>query len=182
MYALVVDGQIQSTGRLPESARRLDDGAWVMGLATAGLELQAACGYLEVVEPTRPTITTAQTFDDDTIELVAGVPTRVYHVRAKTAPELAADVANANRTIVSDLTTIQADIAGIKAFLTDPDVELAMNQNNATALTATQQNRFNKAIGRQLRRAANLDIRLARYTLGQVHPELLADISDTRPA
>jgi hypothetical protein len=182
MYALVVDGQIQSTGRLPESARRLDDGAWVMGLATAGLELQAACGYLEVVEPTRPTITTAQTFDDDTIELVAGVPTRVYHVRAKTAGELANDVANANRTLLSDRATIEADITALKTFLTDVDIDAVLAQANNTALPTATLNRALKTIVRQLRRDANFDIRLARYTLGQVHPELLADISDTRPA
>jgi hypothetical protein len=182
MYALVVDGQIQSTGGLPQSARRLDDGAWVMGLATAGVDLQRATGWFEIVEPARPTITTAETFDPDTIELVAGAPTLTYHVRAKTAPELAADVANANRVIVSDLTTILADIAGLKTFLTDVDVEAVMVNANNTALPTATLNRALKTIVRQLRRDANFDIRLARYTLGQVHPELLADISDTRPA
>jgi hypothetical protein len=182
MFALVVNGQIVSTGGLPTSARRLDTQAWVMGLATAGTALQQACGYYTVVEPERPPITTAETFDPDTVELVADVPTLTYHVRAKTAAELATDVANVNRATVSDLTTIQADIAGLKTFLSDVDVQAVLDNANATALPTATLNRALKAIVRQLRRDANFDIRLARYTLGQQHPELLADISDTRPA
>jgi hypothetical protein len=181
MYALVVDGVIQSTGGLPASARRLDTQAWVMGLATAGATLQQACGYFEVVEPARPSITTAETFDADTIELVAGIPTLIYHKRNKTAAELAGDVAAVNRMIVTDLTTIQADIAGLKTFLSDVDVQAVLDNPNATALPTATLNRALKALVRQERRQANMAIRLARYSLGQIHPELLADISDTRP-
>jgi hypothetical protein len=113
MYALVVDGQVQSTGGLPGSARRLSDGAWVMRLDS--VEEQESCGYFLVVEPTRPTITTAETFDPDTVELVNGVPTLIYHVRSKTQAELDADIANA--LAATERNEARAAIAQLDTFL-----------------------------------------------------------------
>jgi hypothetical protein len=115
VFALVVDGSIVSTGGLPTSARRLDTQAWVMGLATAGTVLQQACGFFMVVEPARPTITTAETFDPDTVELVNGVPTRIFHVRSKTQVELDADIAAATATAERD--DARAAIAQLDTFL-----------------------------------------------------------------
>jgi hypothetical protein len=62
-YALVIDNAIQSEGRLPLSARRLDTQEWVMGLAAAGVTLQRACGYYEVVDTPRPADTATTTWD-----------------------------------------------------------------------------------------------------------------------
>lgn len=97
MYVLVQDGALVLPLRTPRKveAKLLDgallsppDGRWTDALA-------AACGFLPVTEPVRPAITVTQTFDPDTIELVAGVPTRVYHVRDKTQAELDDDAAAA---------------------------------------------------------------------------------------
>jgi hypothetical protein len=62
-YALVKNNVIQSEGGLPRSARRLDTQEWVMGLAAAGVTLQRACGYYEVVDTPRPADTATTTWD-----------------------------------------------------------------------------------------------------------------------
>jgi hypothetical protein len=92
MYALIIDGKIQSVGNLPNSARRLDNGNWVMGLATASDALKAACGYRAVID-NRPQ------YDEATQVLERGdvflsdptTPVVAYTIRAKTAEELAAE-------------------------------------------------------------------------------------------
>jgi hypothetical protein len=140
------------------------------------------CGWFLVVEPTRPTITAAETFEPDTIALVAGTPTRRYHARPKTVAELAADTAQANSTTVSNPTNIATEIANLKTFLSDIDVQAVLDNPNATPLPTATLNRALKSIVRQLRRDANFDVRLARYVFGQLHPELLQDISDTSGA
>lgn len=86
-YVLVTDDTIQSIGGLPRSARRLDNDAWVMGLANASTEAQQACGWYEVADTDRPDDTATTTFDRS-IELVEGVPTVVWTERDKTADEL----------------------------------------------------------------------------------------------
>lgn len=179
MYALVIDDAIVRTAGTPTDLRRLDDGASVLFSSYITDAELAACGWFPVVESTRPTITTAEMFDPDTIELVAGTPTRVYHVRAKTAAELQADVAAANSVAVSNLADLNTAIANLKTFLTDVDVQAVLDNSNNTALPTATLNRALKAIVRQLRRDANFDLRLARYVFGQLHPELLQDVSDT---
>jgi hypothetical protein len=134
VFALVKDGLIVSTGGLPTSARRLDTQAWVMGLATAGTSLQQACGYFMVVEPARPTITTAETFDPDTIDLVNGVPTRIYHVRSKTAAELAADLATATATTERD--QARQAITALDAFITRGATNTAAQVRDMTVIQA----------------------------------------------
>ncbi len=79
----------------------------------------------------------------------------------------------------SRLATLLTRLGESKAFLADPDVDLALNIANATPLTATQQNRLNKALIRQARRNANLTAALARYVFGEIHPVLLDDVTDT---
>lgn len=134
MYALVVDDAVVSTGRLPASARRLDTQEWVMGLATATVDLQQACGYLEVDEPARPTVTAQQTFDPDTIELVAGVPTRVFHVRAKTQAELDADTADADTRAERD--QAKAAVAQLDQFITRGATNTAAQVRDMTVIQA----------------------------------------------
>ncbi len=85
-YVLVRNGAIVSTG-LPPSARRLDDGDWVLGLPDAPDALKAACGYLPIAETPRPADTDTETFDRS-VGLVAGKPSEVWTKRAKTADEL----------------------------------------------------------------------------------------------
>ena len=97
-YALVIDEVItQQASLLPSSARRLDDGQWVMDLPTAQLATQQACGWFQVVQTTRPP-DTATTTSDSSVELVDGYPTVVWTSRPKTTAEIDADTARAART------------------------------------------------------------------------------------
>jgi hypothetical protein len=187
-YALIIAGAVESVGRLPNSARRLDNGNWVMGLATASDALKAACGYRAVID-------NVPTYDPATQVLERGdvfladptTPVRAYTIIPKTAEQIAAELAAAtlaatvaaNTETLTDQLSVEARITSIKAFLVDADVQVALDQPNATALTASQQNRFNKAVARQLRRQANAWIATTRLACGQHEPALLADISDT---
>lgn len=114
-YALVVGNTIQSVGGLPQSARRIDTGQWVMGLPSAPAELVAACGYLPVVQVARPADTPTTTFDR-AVTLDGGVPTETWTERPKTQAELDGEAAQTNR---------QAVIAAIKAALADLDLVIA---------------------------------------------------------
>jgi hypothetical protein len=171
MYAIIVDGAIVKVGSRPRAYRNHT------GLQYATDEQLAAIGILPVVDVERPADTATHT-TERSVELVAGVPTVVWTPRPWTADELAARTRTANTAALTDLQVLEAKIAEIKTFLTDPDVVAAENQPNATALTAQQQNRFNKAVARQLRRNANMDVRLFRYVFGQLHATLLDDVAD----
>jgi hypothetical protein len=185
VFARVNGSSVVETASRPRSLTRLADGAKVL-LSDYITEAELnACGWYTVLEPARPVITAQQTFDPDTFEFADDLVTRTYHVRDKTAQELATDARTAtlatNTAAVTDQTTIEADIAGLKLFLADPDVQAVLDNANNTALPTATLNRALKTIVRQLRRDANFDIRLARYVIGQVHPDLLLDVSDTRP-
>ena len=106
-YALVTDDTIQQIGGLPKSARRLDNDAWVMGLANASTEAQQACGWYAVTDTARPGDTDTTTFDRS-IELVAGVPTVVWTERDKTEAEL-----NPPPTVEDQLADLEAVIAAL---------------------------------------------------------------------
>lgn len=100
MYALVVTNTIQALAtRLPNSARRLDTGAWVMGLATATVALQQATGWYAVVDVAKPADTQTHTHDR-TITLVGGIPTETWTQRLWTAEELAARTADTNAATI----------------------------------------------------------------------------------
>ena len=86
MYAYIVDGIVQATGRLPSSARRRDTGQWVLGLADATVTLQQACGWFQVVDTARPEDTATTTHDRDVV-LVAGTPTVIWTERTLTDAE-----------------------------------------------------------------------------------------------
>jgi hypothetical protein len=187
VYALVIDGEIVAVRHPSRQGEfKLSDGTLLRPPETGWTDnLAAACGFVSVVDPGPPALTPTQTLDPSTVELVAGVPTLTYHPRNKTAQELAAEqratTISANTATVTDQTTILADIANLKTFLVDPDVQAVLDNANNTALPTATLNRALKAVVRQLRRDANFDIRLARYVIGQVHPDLLLDVSDTRP-
>lgn len=85
-YVLVRSGRIEQFG-LPPSARRLDSGAWVLGLPDAPDTLKAACGYLAVVTTSRPADTATET-TDRSVRVVNGVPTEVWTTRLKSSDEL----------------------------------------------------------------------------------------------
>ena len=78
---------IQSVGRLSRAARRLDDGAWVLGLPDAAVAVQQACGWWEVTDVPRPADTATATFER-TVEFVAGAVTEVWTERLLTDDEL----------------------------------------------------------------------------------------------
>ena len=97
MYALVIDGAVQSVGRLPNSARRLDNQAWVMGLATAPTELVEACGYFPVTNNPPTYDPATEVLERGDVTVVAGVPTVEYTVRDKTQAELDAEADETDR-------------------------------------------------------------------------------------
>lgn len=86
-YALVIDGTIEAVGGLPRSARRLDNDAWVMGLASAPVAEREACGWFAITSTDRPAGTDTTTHDRS-VELVDGTPTVVWTERDLTADEL----------------------------------------------------------------------------------------------
>lgn len=125
LYAQIIDGEITAVGRLPRSARRLDTGQWVMGLATAPVELQQACGWYEVVETERPAETATQV-PVGTVEVVEGVPTRVWTMRDKTPEEIAAEAEQANQSSIEQaardaLATNRADITQAQNIATQAE-------------------------------------------------------------
>jgi hypothetical protein len=184
VYALIRDGVIEAV-REPfrQGEVKLSDGRLMRPPESGWTEsMAAACGFVPVVDAGPPAITALQTFDANTVELVAGVPTTTYHPRDKTPDELAAEqraaTRAANEAALTDLGAIGALVADIKLFLVDPDVQAVLDQPNTTALTVQQTNRALKALVRQARRDANLTLRVARYAIGQARPELLDDVSD----
>lgn len=108
MYALVTDGTIQQTGGLPGSARLLSTGDWLCppgGLIEATQAQRESCGWFAVVDVTPAFNQATQTVDRGAVELVAGVPTVKYTVRALNAEETAARVAAANEQTIRDRAT-----------------------------------------------------------------------------
>lgn len=120
MYAFTVDSVIQATGRLPQAARRLDTGQWVLGLPNATVELQQACGWYAVTDTSRPADTDTATHDR-TVELVEGTPTVVWTERPKTQAELDAEQAAAQDQAERDAIPAAARLAVIPTLDTLPD-------------------------------------------------------------
>lgn len=90
MYALVIDDSITETGT-PRNLVRLVDGSKPLISPYITDDIYAECGWLPVVG-TPPTFNPAtQVMEHGDVMLVAGVPTRQYTVRPKTAEELAAE-------------------------------------------------------------------------------------------
>ena len=107
-YAHITNGTVDTIGRLPNSARRTDTQQWVLGLATAPVELQRACGWYEVVDTPRPDDTPTTT-TDRSVELVNGTPTVVWTQRNKTPDEIASDTATTNGETIRTQATAALD-------------------------------------------------------------------------
>jgi len=137
-------------GRVPDAARRVDTAQWVLGLPDAPVELQQACGWYAVVEPTAPTPSASQVVES-TVQVVNGVPTKVYALRTKTADELATDTQQANRAMIeSRVTTLlgQLDtIAATSGTLTAAQLSGAVRQLavGLRAVVRLQANRLDSA-------------------------------------
>lgn len=172
-YALVIDNTIEAVqGRLPRGADA--DGQWIEPVTEQNA---ASCGWLPVVDVPRPADTDTDTHDR-TVELVNGTPTVVWTARPWTPDELLSRARQTTSDTLTDLQAINAKLTEIKGFLLDPDIEASLNRTNSVAPTAAELNRTLKALIRQARRSANLDVRALRYVFGQIHPELLDDIAD----
>ena len=90
-YALILSGTITAEGNLPKSARKVGTGQWITPPDGVWTDAQAAeCGWLPVVDATRPVDTATKT-SDRTLTIVAGKPTVVWTVRDKTPAELHAE-------------------------------------------------------------------------------------------
>jgi rhamnose utilization protein RhaD (predicted bifunctional aldolase and dehydrogenase) len=101
-YAQVIDGKIETIGRLPDSGEELDGRAWVMGLSNASVAKQEACGWFVLNDDAVRPADTAEESSDRTIKLVNGRPTVVFTVRPKTDAELTADAEQAERDAVTE--------------------------------------------------------------------------------
>jgi hypothetical protein len=110
-YALVTDDAIQNVGPLPQSARRLDTGQWVLGLRDADTEKQQATGWHEIAPIDQPADTETTTHDRS-IELVAGVPTVVWTERDKTDEETNPPPTDAER--IADLEAVIAALLEVE--------------------------------------------------------------------
>jgi hypothetical protein len=132
-YALVVGDTIQSVGPLPQSARRLDNGKWVMGIRDASPELRQACGYFAVVRVDRPADTPTTTWERSVV-LVAGVPTETWTARAKTQAEIDAQTADANRRAI--ITAIRGAMTNLDAVIADMDAYLALTSTTNAVVAA----------------------------------------------
>ena len=139
-YALVVNSAIQSEGPLPLSARRLDTQDWVMGLATAPVELVEACGYFPVVDAPRPADTPTTTWTR-TLSLLAGEPTVVWVERAKTQTEIDNATINVNDQTIRDLiqTAIDNNTTALSNIAT-ARTNVTTNVVNANAANIGQAN------------------------------------------
>ena len=108
-YALVQSDTIVRFG-LPPSARRIDSGAWVLGLADATDTLRAACGYFPVVDVAAPTIASTEVAERS-VALVNGSPSAVWTVRNKTADELNPPLSSEQK-----LTIVKTKLAELEAL------------------------------------------------------------------
>jgi hypothetical protein len=160
-YALVIANAIQSEhARLPDSARRLDTGEWVLGLRAYGsVEQQEACGYFEVADTERPDDT-----DTDThvraLTLVDGVPTVTWTARPWTADELAARAAAVTETALrsnpqTHIDVLVASLAALQTLVDTPNATI-----NASPAS------YVKGVARELMAAERRLVRLFRLSLG----------------
>ena len=114
MYALIRNGTITQLGALPRlywDGTRWHD--WQNPDTTLRATDPAACGWFEVTETPRPADTTEGTHDGS-VELVAGVPTRVWTYRDFTIQEVSTQ---------SQLTDLTTRVARIEAHLWPADPE-----------------------------------------------------------
>lgn len=94
MYAFVQNGTA-TAGGLPASARRVDTQEWVMGLASAPVELVEACGWFVVTEVAAPVYNAATQKLVQSLTVTNGRPVQTWTVVALSAGELTEVARNA---------------------------------------------------------------------------------------
>jgi hypothetical protein len=174
-YALVIANAIQSEhARLPDSARRLDTGEWVMGLRQYGtVAQQQACGYFAVADVARPADTATHT-TDRSLTLAVGVPTVTWTSRPWTPAELASRTAAANLAALTEPVDLEARLDRLAAYNADAEIVAALARANTTAPTTQELNRLLKVMLRRDQRQTAAIALLAR-----VVGNLLDDVADT---
>lgn len=153
MHALVINGIIEAVGTLPQSARRLDNDEWVMGLTTAPTELVEACGWFPVVDTARPADTPTTTHDRS-VELVNGAPTVTWTARDKTADELEVSTHADNRSAI-DAAITQA-LTRLQQLIDAPAVDAVPAGTMTTAQLSTVARSMRDAV--QQNRAGAQDV------------------------
>jgi hypothetical protein len=143
-YAQITANTITAeSGRVPQSARRLDTGQWVLGLRDAPVSLQQACGWFAVVDVARPADTPTTT-NDRSLELVNGTPTVVWTQRPKTADELKADTVTVNDSAIR--AKVVAAIDGNVTALGQLNTAITNVTNNVITPTAANLTQANAQI------------------------------------
>ena len=155
LYAYTTDGTIDQIGRLP--ALWLGPTRWHdwRGDPEAWATQPADWGWLPVVETDRPADT--DTTSDGSVQLVAGVPTRVWTPRPWTAEELTARDAQA---------ASEAQRLTVKAIITDLRAEKTRAQaviDTPNATIKTNPAPYIVDVARAAKRIADAAIDLARY-------------------
>ena len=168
-YAHITNNAIDTVGRLPKAARRLDTSAWVLGLADAPTELREACGWFEVVDTVQPADTSTRTYERS-VQIVAGVPTVSWSQRAKTQAEKDSDTQSAvsedlrtraRQSIAANLTAIGQIPTGVAAM----DAIIAANASNQDVTYYTLAQAMKRSLSNQERILKQL-IALERLLVG----------------
>ena len=165
-YAQITANTITAeSGNVPQSARRLDTGQWVLGLRDAPVSLQQACGWFAVIENIRPADTDTTTHDRS-LELVDGTPTVVWTARPWTADELVSRQADTNRTTIdAAITAALAELQTLidaPAVATVPDGTLTTAQLSNAMRTMRDAVQANRAGAQRIARTLRHTIRLVR--------------------
>lgn len=176
MYAYIENGQIYAAFvPLPQTGVDLATGQPVLNLPQQPVAVQEAAGWFLIGGDPRPApddFITGVAWDP-TVTLVAGRPVATWTLRPPLTPETRDQIIEANTAAALDVGQWITDIADIKLFLVDPDIDRVLNQPNNTPLATNDLNRALKAIVRQLRRTANLQIRMSKMAMAERHPEVL---------
>ena len=157
IYAYTADQTVVHVGPLPSTARRQDTGQWVTPPPDGWTpELLAACGWYELTGTPRPAPVQGRVHES-TVDLVDGLPVRVWTWRPWTADALAAKAAQA---------AYDAQRATVKAVINDLRAEKARAQTvidtpNATINTSPAPHI--KDVARAPKRIADAAIDLARF-------------------
>ena len=159
MHALVVDSTVQSVGALPRSARRLDTGQWVMGLATAPVAAQQACGYHEVVRNPRPDNTPTTTWDRS-VEWTGTQVVETWTERDKTAEEVQAEQEAANQTAMTAATAEALDDLATLIDATTAYIDLADPSQQETVQQVTVNARAARELAQNQRKIIRLVVGL----------------------
>lgn len=135
MYAYVPDNQtVESVGRLPSAARRLDTQEWVLFVATTPVDTLHACGWYAVTEVVRPADDATTTYDLSYMFDGTTTVTQTWTARPKTQVELDADTAAAAQdTRATDLTTA---VATLRQWASDA-ASTTVTSGNAVAVLGT---------------------------------------------